>query len=314
MVFGEPMGLDRLHIELTSRCTLECPACARTQWRQLTKMPMPKQDLDIEDFKKFMDCDAGRATDTLLLCGDYGDTIYYPYLFEFLNEFREEKKFIIKTNGSRQTKEFWTKLANLLDERDVIVFAIDGLEEDNHLYRKNSDWNSTMLGLDIMSAQSRVKVKWQTIVFNFNQTRLDKIKEFAEAKGAEWYSILSHRFGDEDLKPKEQFIQTQFLFKEEYVENSAIELEPQCNQEKVVTSDGYLLPCDWIRNPNTLYGSQLWKQKDRWMNKLRIDQTDYSQALEIVKDWSEFVRSSALQGNAEVLCKMKCRKNCSGNR
>lgn len=308
------MELDRLHVELTSRCTLECPACARTQWRELTKIPMPKQDLDISTFKKFMDCEAGRATDTLLLCGDYGDTIYYPYLFEFLQEFREEKKFIIKTNGSYQTQEFWMKLADILDERDLIVFAIDGLEEDNHLYRKNSDWASTMMGLDIMSTHSDIKIKWQTIVFSFNQERLDKIKNFAESKGAEWYSILSHRYGDDELKPNEKFIQTQFLFKEDYVKNHAIELAPRCDKEKVVTSDGYLLPCDWIRNPNTLYGSQLWKQKDRWMNRLRIDQTDYSQALEIVEDWKNFVKESALQGHAEVLCKMKCRKECNVNR
>ena len=46
---------NSLHIELTNRCTLNCPSCPRTRMIQLTKMPLPKQDLSIDDFEKFLD-------------------------------------------------------------------------------------------------------------------------------------------------------------------------------------------------------------------------------------------------------------------
>ena len=50
-----------------------------------------------------------------------------------------------------------------------------GLEDDNNQYRKNSDWPSIMLALDIMS-KSKAKILWQTIVFSFNHEKLKKIK------------------------------------------------------------------------------------------------------------------------------------------
>ena len=73
-----------LHVEVTNRCTLECPACPRTIWKEVIKKPVNKSDLSINAFEKFMDCDAGQKVKTLLLCGDYGDCIYYPDLFNFI--------------------------------------------------------------------------------------------------------------------------------------------------------------------------------------------------------------------------------------
>ena len=164
------MDLTTLHIELTNRCTLECPACPRTTWKNILKRPIEKADLDIDSFEKFLDCDGGNKIERLRLCGDYGDCIYYPKLFEFIQRFRH-KKFELMTNGSYRSKEFWQELSELLGDGDTITFGIDGLEDTNHLYRKNSDWASIMLALDIMS-KSKAKVLWQTIVFSFNHDKL----------------------------------------------------------------------------------------------------------------------------------------------
>ena len=172
--------MKRLHIELTNRCVLSCPACPRTEWANILKRPLPKQDLDYELLDQFLDCTGGKSIDNFLLCGDFGDCIYYPQLFEFLEHFRQSKTYTVCTNGSRRTPEFWHKLASLLTPCDEVVFAIDGLEDTNHLYRKNSDWASTMQGLEIMVA-SGVKVSWQTIVFKFNQDSIQQIQSFAES-------------------------------------------------------------------------------------------------------------------------------------
>lgn len=303
-----------LHVELTSRCTLACPACPRTEWNSLLKRPVIKNDLDINDFENFLDCDEGRKIQGFKLCGDYGDCIYYPQLFEFIKRFRNTKKFIISTNGSFQTEEFWNTLAELLTDQDTIIFGIDGLKDTNHLYRKNSNWNSIMLGLDIM-AKSNVKIKWQTIVFSFNHDQLDTIKSFAESKGAEFFSLQTHRYGDDELIPPDRYVELHYLFKEDYNNNHDILINPRCNSEKVITSDGYLLPCDWIRNPGTFYKSQLWKQKSQWVNRLNVKNTTYDQALLVVEEWANYVKQSSLNKlpTVDVLCKMKCREECNKN-
>lgn len=274
---------------------------------------MPKQDLDIMVLDQFLDCDAGRKIEIFELCGDYGDAIYYPKLFDFIRHFRDTKTFRIHTNGSYQTKNFWTTLSQLLGPDDTIIFGIDGLEDTHHLYRKNADWQSIMLGIDIMG-KSCVKIIWKTIIFKFNYESLDKIQTFAESKGAHFITTMTmtHRFGDNSLMPPDEFILTYYLYKKEYSDNMIFKIVPQCESECVVTANGYFLPCDWIRYPKTFYKSQLWQQPTRWMDKLKMSDTTLEQAMLVVKDWSQYVRESSIHHPNEVsdICKMKCREGC----
>lgn len=303
--------MTKLHIEVTNRCVLQCPACPRTIWKELTKRPVNKSDLSIEAFEKFLDCDDGRAVETLLLCGDYGDCIYYPDLFNFIKKFRH-KKFELRTNGSRMPPEFWTQLASLLIKEDIIVFGIDGLEDTNHLYRKNSDWDSIMTAVDIM-AKSPAQVKWQTIVFSFNQDSLHDIKAFAESKGAEFFSLKTHRYGDDSLKPNTIFVETNYEWQPSFNDNSPIVIEPRCNTAKVVTCDGYYLPCDWLRNPKTFYKSDIWKNRTEWFDKMSIDKINLDQGNELVRKWEQSVIEKGQRGDPSLdrLCKMLCRQGCN---
>ena len=301
-----------LHIETTNRCVLACPACPRTAWRDITKIPLEKSDLDVDLLEKFLDCDKGRQITEFVLSGDYGDCIYYPDLFKLIERFRDRVCFNLVTNGSRQTEKFWRRLAELLTSKDTITFSIDGTQDTNHLYRINSDWPSIMTGLDIM-AQSSARVHWKTIVFKFNYDKLEEIKQFAESRGATWHAEKTHRYENLELIPPTEYVENNYLFQDDFVENHQIEIEPQCEKSAmVVTADGYLFPCDWIRNPRTLYKSQLWKQKQRWIDQVNMRTTNYSQALTVIRDWENHVRENSLNGSGhvDILCKMRCRKGC----
>ena len=116
--------MESLHIETTNRCTLECPACPRTTWKQMLGSNMPRQDLDLDELEHFLDCEEGNKIEKFKLCGDYGDTLYYPKLFEMIRRFRD-RTFKIQTNGSYRTKEWWEELNSLLTNRDEIIFAIE---------------------------------------------------------------------------------------------------------------------------------------------------------------------------------------------
>ena len=303
-----------LHIELTNRCFLECPACPRTQWRELTRRPLVKTDLDIDLLAKFLDCAGGQDIDTLVLCGDYGDCIYSPNLLPFMDRFRH-KKFTIVTNGSRRNLDFWHEFNSKLTSQDIVIFSIDGLESSNHLYRRNSHWSSIMEGLDIV-CQGPAQVIWKTIIFSFNQQHLDEMKVMAESKGAIFSAEKTHRFGDDSLKPDEHLIEINHQFNDSYIKDWSIAVDPGCTNEKVVTCDGFLFPCDWIRNPRTLYKSQLWKQKQHWIDRLNIRDINFDQAMDIVREWAGYVRQNSLDNSplVDVLCKMKCREGCRQNK
>jgi hypothetical protein len=106
------------------------------------------------------------------------------------------------------------------------------------------------------------------------------------------------------------------VFQQEFVNSNQIEIEPRCEKEaKAVSASGYLYPCDWIRNPRTLYKSQLWKQKERWLEKVNMKNSNYDQAIEVIKDWENYVRQNGLSdpSKVDVLCKMLCRKGCVAN-
>lgn len=305
----------RLHIELTNRCILACPGCPRTQWRDILKRPVEKTDLNFRELDSFLDCPGGRQIQRFVLCGDYGDSIYYPELFDFLNWFRSNRSYDLITNGSHRDERFWSRLAEILNEKDSVTFSIDGLAHTNHIYRINSDWDSIMLGLDIMS-RSKAKIKWKTIVFQHNYQDLAEIKKIAEDKGCDFTAEKTHRFGRDDLMPPQDLVELNHVYQENFNSDHSIEIEPRCLQEKTVSCDGYLYPCDWIRNPRTLYKSLLWKQQDRWLSKLNIKNTNYDQACEVVQDWADWVRESSLaqKSTVDVLCRMKCRKGCQQNK
>jgi len=300
-----------LHIEPTTRCTLACPACPRTTWQEITKRPVVKSDLDVDALERFLDCAIGKSFEHFLICGDYGDAIYYPDLIKLIKRFRNQVSFDITTNGSRQSEKFWNELADVLTENDSVTFSIDGLENSNHLYRINSDWRSIMQGMDIM-LNSAAKVHWKTIVFQFNYAALKDIKSFAESKGCTFHAEKTHRFGNNDFRPPDELLERNHLFQEQFV-GAQFEIEPRCEKDaKVITADGFLMPCNWIRNPQTFYKSQLWKQKQRWLEKLKIQNNTYDQAIEVVRDWENYVRQNSLleSGEVDVLCKMLCRKGC----
>lgn len=296
-----------LHIETTNRCTLKCPACPRTVWHNLIKRPVPKADLNLDHLKSFLDCESMKEIDQFLLCGDYGDTIYYPRLFEMIKMFRH-KSFKIKTNGSRRSKEWWQELNSLLTEEDEIIFGIDGIDEENLKYRVNADWDSILTGIDVVT-KGPATIKCSTLIFDFNKDKLKEISDWAESKGMEWVSEKSMRFGDEKIIPKDKnLVREDELYKSEYAHKNSMKIAPRCLEASVVTSDGYFMPCDWIRNPLTFFRSELYLNKQKWTDRLNISKITLDQAYDVLAEWIQNVKDKGIKGEAEVLCKMKCRE------
>jgi len=295
-----------LQIETTTRCTLKCPACSRTVFSEKLNRPYPHYDLDVDILHAFLDCPSGRQIEQLVLCGDYGDSIYYPKLFEFVERFKPDKSMWLVTNGSYQRQQFWQDLCARLDKSDTVVFSIDGLEDTNHLYRVNSDWKSTMLGMDIV-VKSGVNVVWETNIFSFNYDRLAEIKSFAESKGANFSLKKTGRFGRADLAPPMEFVKASELYNTDYSDPTRpIKIDPDCKNRarNSVCARNYFWPCGYIRGPLTFYKSKLYKDRELWsMKNTTLDQLIQG----TLANWIKGIQDDP--ANCDVTCKMKCKEN-----
>lgn len=284
-----------MHIELTSRCTLSCPGCPRTVVAQRLGS-FPKQDLDLDLFETFINTPAGHAIPRFFLEGNHGDPIYYPKLLEFIDRFRHEKNYTIVTNGAFRDEKFWHALGTRLTANDQVVFSIDGLPENNHVYRKNSDWSTIQVGLETLMTYP-VQVVWKTIIFNYNYQQLDQIQALAESFGATFTSQTTSRFGDDDLRPPDHLVEG---YREYHVSTQEItQIRPQCanHATEYVSADGFYWPCCWVSTAFTLHKSDLWKQRATWNIKDRtIDQLRNQ-----LPGWVDHVQTAP-----DVVCKMLC--------
>ena len=185
------------HLELSSKCVLKCPRCPRTEKKgqyKVTELTLPfVQQLVTPQLV------AEGPVKRLLLCGGQGDPIYnsqFLEIVEYLKSSFPRLELAIVTNGSSKKREWWQRLGNLLNSYDAITFSIDGWDQgSNQQYRTNSDFPSILEGMGVMSRSSAI-VRWSTIVFRFNQSKINEIKELAQNSGADLFEVsISNLFG-----------------------------------------------------------------------------------------------------------------------
>ena len=201
-----------MHLELTSRCNLLCPMCGRTTGMDGDNIKLKKRDdLDLtdtdprviqqalEDMKPFL-------PNHVFINGNYGDPIMYPYLLEVVKMCKDigVAQVTLSTNGSAQTEDWWRELASIMSKPDKVIFAIDGLEDTNHLYRVNSKWNIIMRNAKAFIAEGGI-ARWDFIGFAHNEHQIDEARQLAEDMGfvkfrykkSNRYVIPTHYEGEE---------------------------------------------------------------------------------------------------------------------
>ena len=179
-----------MQLELTSRCNLLCPMCVRTTGMDGDNVKLKKRDdLDLtdtdprviqqalEDMKPFL-------PEHVFINGNCGDPIMYPHLLEVVKMCKDigVPEVTLSTNGSAQTEEWWAELASIMQKSDRVIFAIDGLEDTNHLYRVNSKWNIIMRNAKAFIANGGI-ANWYFIGFAHNEHQIDEARQLAKDMG-----------------------------------------------------------------------------------------------------------------------------------
>lgn len=187
------------HLELSSKCTLFCPRCPRTEFPEV---PWINKDMTLEFVKTFLTPELLRSqVKRLTLCGDVGDPIYCKEFLDICRYFKTENPQLhlyIITNGSHKKPSFWTELGSILNEHDAINFSVDGYDqESNNLYRVNSKFSSIIDGIiALRESNKQVFINWAAIVFSFNENHLTSMQEYAKSLGCDNFQITkSTKFG-----------------------------------------------------------------------------------------------------------------------
>lgn len=285
------MKLTGFHIEPTNRCVLGCSACERTVFiDRFGKKNWQNQDLDLDAFIKFMDCDVTGLEWSL--CGNTGDPIYYNQLPELIQWIKQQRGRIgLITNGSYRNGQWWNSILQHLDETDVVQFSVDGLPNTSPIYRTNSMWSTIDVGMQL-ACQSNAQVVWKMVPFAFNEHEIDAVRELAESRGMTLRLDRSNRFSDNDsLKPTEQTM---------IWHRGTGNIEPMCadGKQHYISAGGQYSPCCYSAHHTFHYKSQFHPDS----SKYNISKTTLSQVLAGMTNYDEQMRL-----DPQAVCSYTCR-------
>jgi len=284
-----PWQLYHWHFEISSKCTLKCPRCPRTEFKDSIEL---NRDISLEFFKSFMTEDLLKnQVKRITMCGDIGDPIYnkeYLDICRYIKETNPNIHLFTITNGSYRSEEWWREFAQICNERDSINFSVDGYDDtSNNLYRVNSNWSSIMQGMSIMAKESKAFVNWATIIFRFNEAHLDDMAHQAGligcdsiqfTKSTKFGSVYGDAYGGDvdPFEPSDQYISKSHRYERfsvklterildntDYMDTNKVQflktkeeynkfVTPLClvgNRGLYVNAEGQLFPCSWTSFP-----------------------------------------------------------------
>lgn len=269
-----------VHIELTSRCNLLCPMCARTQHTYVEKNfksrrqegslnPRLKiKDLSRDTIKKIFIKDFCPQLYRVYINGNYGDPVATELTLPFLKYCRKQgvERLQLYTNGSAGSVEWWRQLAKILKRKeDLVVFSLDGLADTNHLYRVNSNWQIIWRNVNAYISAGG-NVRWDFIVFDHNKHQIEDARELARKAGFKsfnlkytnrWLDIdknvliddykIKHRDKEWQIKPAKNYTAEQInIYKKNHSRKAKINCITKKEKNIYIDFNGDVWPCCWL--------------------------------------------------------------------
>lgn len=243
--------IDTLHIELTNRCNLKCPMCPRTR-AGIELMsdihPDAFKNLQLDTFKR------------IIAVGCLGDALYYRHLRQFFlyaKTINEDIEIHFSTNAVGKSEDWWRKLSLYLPEKHLVVFALDGVDNDIlNIYRVGSHYERVVRNMRAF-IDGGGKAEWQFILFKHNEHQVDKARELSEKYGAQFALRTSYYYSEDKapgLRPTRN-VSTQMEQSMKIAENK-LACRIDKNNEIFVDSFGRILPCCLIAT-NTIAAEKL---------------------------------------------------------
>lgn len=257
-------SIKELDIEHSAVCNAACPQCTRElrpgdySWFNQTWLPL-------EFYEERLPQDLLDNLDTIFFSGMVGDPCAAPNFLEVCQIIKRRAPHIhikVSTNGGMRSPDWWHKLAKILDKGSWIRFAIDGLEDTNHIYRVNVKWDKVMENAKAF-IDAGGEAEWQWIAFKHNEHQVDQGRALSKEMGFDRFVVRrSHRWLLDALF-ETQYVGIEIPSNEKYVHplilkkkkvfnivdalkvsnGSEIKCEVQGRKSVYVSADGWVFPC-----------------------------------------------------------------------
>jgi len=187
--------LKILDIEPSSFCNAKCPQCMRESQNGSYDF-FNQVNLTDTFFEIFFPKQVVINLEIVSFSGNVGEPTMNKHLIDIIRWFRKQNPKIyveVYTNGSVQKPKFWSELGEVIGHNGNVIFAIDGLEDTNHIYRIGVKWNLLMQNAKAY-IESGAKATWQFIPFLHNEHQVELAKQLSAEMGFDKFKIkISHR-------------------------------------------------------------------------------------------------------------------------
>lgn len=258
--------IKEIHVEPTTICQAECIMCARTVLKYHSTNKSHNSELTLTKFQELTK-DLIEHLEKILFCGTLGDPASCIDLLDMIKWAQEKNPSIIigiNTNGAIRSPDWWKELAHYTKKNiySYVVFSIDGLEDTNHIYRKNVKWKKLIENVTAYIEAGGV-AQWDMLVFDHNKHQVDAARELAKAMMFRAFRTkVSSRFSQHqtDLLPPDNQI--------ELPEPDIFECMAERTNSIYLSANGVWFPCcyihdDYLRHNNNTWGKTLTTANNR---------------------------------------------------
>ena len=182
-------NLTSIMAEMTDFCNAACPMCNRFDWDlKLVKGITNAHHTTLQFVKDRIGDEIISRLGGWTCQGTYGDASMNPEtveIFKYLREINPNIEINMYTNGGARSKGFWKALADL---NVIITFGIDGLEDTNHLYRRNVRWDRLMQNTKAF-IDAGGDARWKFIIFKHNEHQVLDARTLANKMGFKLFEL-----------------------------------------------------------------------------------------------------------------------------
>ena len=261
--------IRRIHLELTEKCNAACPLCIRTNPNGLRPQSyIGRNELTLKDIHHFFYPEIRDQLVDVHMCGSYGDPIVAKDCQEITDYLCSEKCSVsLSTNGGARSATWWAQLGTILsrNRRSRVDFHIDGLEDTNSYYRRNTNFERI-----ITNARAYIDAggwaNWEFIPFRHNEHQVERAQELSKEYGFARFTIKKSNwlFSEEKTKipfttrdgkthyleaPSQKYLPSKQSTSMSRHATSALKDDIHClalkNNELYISCEAIVYPCCW---------------------------------------------------------------------
>lgn len=187
--------LRNIHIEITNRCQASCPMCPRNIHGGIENPLIKNSDWTLEDFKTIFSNEVLAQLEKITFCGTFGDPMMNNDLIAMCGYIKDHAPHMdvrVHTNGSARNTEWWKSLVDALPKKHEVIFALDGLEDTQHLYRVGTSFNKIIENAKTVIAAGGNAV-WMFIRFKHNQHQVEQARTMSAELGFKDFVLKNTR-------------------------------------------------------------------------------------------------------------------------